>query len=77
MISQDIQNALSADNPIDAMTKIVVSWKNSGVTKDVAESRLSDIRRELSANGDESGEDAVLAVLDFVAGWCVPERRIY
>ena len=77
VISQEVRDALSADHPLDAMAELVRRWKNSGVTKEQAERRLSDIRHQLVLSGECAAEDVILDVMDLVVGWSRHDRRIY
>ena len=77
VLSQEVRAALSADSPLDAMVQVVSGWRDTGVTREQAESRLRAVRQELSASGDSTGEDVILEVLDVVAGWCGPDRHIF
>ena len=51
--------------------------KSAGADKDLALSELESLRGELRDSGNEAAEDAVMDVMDCVAGWCAAHARLF
>ena len=50
--------------------------RESGVDNSCILAGLEELRREWREAQNESGEDAVMDVMDYVVGWCAPHVRI-
>lgn len=47
---------------------------SEGGSREAVEDVLLQLRAEFSERGEESHEDVVLEVLDFIVGWCSPHQ---
>ncbi|WP_298544994.1 hypothetical protein [uncultured Aquimarina sp.] len=55
--------------------EILLDFKKSGGTKEVAKKLLEELASELSDN--ETLQDRVYDILDIVTGWCSAEVRVW
>lgn len=64
--------ALNQADPLAGLREAVVELRREGRSANDLRAALEEIRADL----DETDEDIVLEVLDFLTGWCSPEMRI-
>lgn len=70
--------ALHASVPVTALRTVVLELAADGIEKPDIAARLEKflLDRRLSHEHSESDEDAVLDVLDALAGWCHPAAQL-
>jgi hypothetical protein len=73
-LAAEIQGALTKQASLQTLREIVCRYKHSGGTQQAAYATLEKIRQE---QVEESYEDLVLELMDFVAGFCSKEQRIW
>jgi hypothetical protein len=71
-IADGFRAALASGRSLDGLRAAVLDELNAAVPRAEVIERLESIRPGL----DESGEDIVLEVLDFVTGWSGPDARL-
>ena len=76
--AERLQAALDSPNPADALRAVVAELASEGLRKPdiyaLLEKLLLDVRDR--KDHGESDEDAVLDVMDALAGWCHPDARL-
>jgi hypothetical protein len=70
----EIKTALKKQLPLPMLREIVQRYKQWGGTQKNAYGTLEKIRQECS---DEPGEELILDLMDFVAGFCSIDQRIW
>jgi hypothetical protein len=70
----EIQDALNKQTSLQSLRQIVCRYKHSGGSQQEAYGILENIRHECSA---EFQADLILDLMDFVAGFCAKEQRIW
>jgi len=70
----DIKAALKQQVPLSMLREIVHQYKQHGGTQKNAYSTLEKIRQEYS---EDPCEDLLLDLMDFVAGFCSAEQKIW
>ena len=70
----EIKTALQKQVPLPLLRDIVQRYKQYGGTQKKAYGTLENIRQEYS---DEPGEELILDLMDFVAGFCSTDQRIW
>ena len=70
----EIKTALKKQVPLPLLRGIVLRYKQYGGTQKKAYGTLEKIRQESS---DEPGEELILDLMDFVAGFCSIDQRIW
>jgi hypothetical protein len=70
------EEALAAAEPTLALRGAVVRVREAGLDRDTVEGQLRALREHLQRAGRDEDEDIVLEVMDFVAGWSSPHRKI-
>jgi len=71
-----IAAALRSENPANALFNLVLEWKAQGCNQARATERLSQFLAQLP-EGAIVEDGVVRDVLDFVVGFCSPDRRIF
>jgi hypothetical protein len=75
MILEDtIKEALENQASLQMLREVVCQYKQHGGTQQAAYVTLEKIRHEQM---EEPDEDRILELMDFVAGFCAPEQRIW
>lgn len=69
-----IKEALEKKASLQMLREIVWQYKQHGGTQQVAYVTLEKIRQEQT---EEPDEDRILELMDFVAGFCTQEQRIW
>lgn len=70
----DIKEALQKQASLQMLREIVGQYKQNGGTQPAAYAILEKIRHEQT---EESEEDRILELMDFVAGFCAHNQRIW
>jgi hypothetical protein len=70
----EIKTALEKQGSLPLLREIVQPYKQCGGTPKKAYGTLEKIRQEYS---DEPGEELILDLMDFVAGFCSIDQRIW
>jgi hypothetical protein len=70
----EIKAALKQQAPLPMLREIVHRYKQHGGTQKNAYSALEKIRQEYR---EDPGEDLLLDLMDFVAGFCSTDQRIW
>ena len=73
-LENEIQTALKKQVPLPMLREIVQRYKQCGGTQKTAYDALEKIRQDYS---DEPCEDLILDLMDFVAGFCSKDQRIW
>ena len=69
--------ALASDKPVERLREAVVHELEVLGSDRVAVYRaLDQLRLDLRRAGREADEDNVMDVMDFLLGWCSPQRRL-
>ena len=69
-----IQGALEKQGSLQMLREIVCQYKQDGGTQQAAYITLEKIRQEQTAEPDE---DCILELMDFVAGFCTPDQKLW
>jgi len=69
-----IKRALQKRASLQTLREIVCQYKQHGGTQQAAYGTLEKIRREQM---EEPDEDRILELMDFVAGFCAQDQRIW
>lgn len=73
-IRQPLVAAIDSGMPLPGILEVVRGLKNRGHSR----AEVRDVLEALRAEADSEGiEDRILEVLDFVAGFCAAEQRIW
>ena len=73
-LEAEIKEALKKQAALQTLREIVCRYKHSGGTQQEAYITLEKIRCEQI---EESSEDRILELMDFVSGFCSKEQRIW
>ena len=73
-LKEVIRQLLVINALLEEQITVLKKFKEAGGCEDDAGQVLKELRTELS---DERSEDRILEILDFVAGFCLPEKRIW
>lgn len=77
-IPEPLRTAVASADPLGSLRRAVVELRESGHSRaDVSDwlnELLLTVRR---AEPDSAGEEAILATLDAVEGWCHPSARLF
>lgn len=73
-LEDEIKGALQKQASLPMLREIVCQYKQSGGTQQAAYVILEKIRHEQT---EESKEDRILELMDFVAGFCAQNQRIW
>ena len=70
----ELKVALKKQASLHMLREIVCQYKQNGGTQHAAYVTLEKIRHEQI---EESDEDRILELMDFIAGFCAPDQRIW
>ena len=70
------EEALASSNPVERLRDAVARELDGGADRDVVYRALDELRLDLRRSGEETEEDAVMDVMDFLTGWCSPHQRL-
>jgi hypothetical protein len=73
-LEDQIKGALQKPVSIQMLREIVCQYKQRGGTQQAAYVALEKIRDEQT---EEPDADRILELMDFVAGFCAPDQRIW
>jgi hypothetical protein len=73
-LQQELEAAIRSDKPLEEIVAMLRSYKAKGVSQGEVYSLLEDMR---DAVADETLQDRILEVADFVAGFCSPHMKIW
>jgi hypothetical protein len=73
-LEDQIKRALQKQASLQMLREIVCQYKQNGGTQQAAYETLEKIRCEQM---EESDEDRILELMDFVAGFCAQDQRIW
>ena len=73
----EVFSLLKTNASLGSYHNVLVRMKAEGVSSAEAEELFNEIRTVMINEGNEEGEDRILEVLDFVAGWCAPHNRVW
>ena len=73
-LEDQIKRALQKQASLQMLREIVCQYKQNGGTQQEAYETLEKIRREQMEAPDE---DRILELMDFVAGFCAQDQRIW
>ena len=69
--------ALDEGEALASLERVVIDLKGRGLSKEAAYEWLNELREMVRKEGDQLREDVVLDVMDFVYGFCTPDKRIW
>ena len=72
-----LETALRQSNPFDAAIELAIALRDAGLPRAHLRQLFNDARKRHSADADERQHDALLDVLDRIAGWCSPAQALY
>src|SRR5581483_4837640 len=70
------EEALRASDRVNELRKLAEQLLREGNTHDALLERFEHVRHELGKAEREEDEDAILDVMDFLAGWCSPHMSL-
>jgi len=73
ILKSQIVSALVENKPIQSLHEVLVSFRDSGGTKDDAYTSLNELREEFQGES----EDKILELMDFVTGSCSPHMKVW
>ena len=73
-LEDQIKRALQKQASLQMLRELVCQYKQAGGTQQAAYETLEKIRRERM---EESDEDRILELMDFVAGFCAQDQKIW
>jgi hypothetical protein len=73
-LEDQIKRALQKQASLQMLREIVCQYKRSGGTQQAAYETLEKIRR---GQMEEPDEDRILELMDFVAGFCSQDQKIW
>lgn len=76
MISKEFETALHSPEPEQAMREAVLRFSEKGHSKAEIRVHLENLLVHVRENDPAANEDAVLNVLDALAGWCHPDAQL-
>lgn len=69
--------ALESSSPADRLLQLAHELRDEGEHQPDVLGLFELYRRDHAADADESRLDTILDVIDYIAGWCSPERDVY
>jgi hypothetical protein len=73
-LKQRLKKLVSSETPLLSVVDELRQMKNEGFAQDAVQTALEGLRNESET---EVEEDRILEVLDFVTGFCPPERGVW
>ncbi len=73
-LRQELSAAIQSETSLEEIVALLRRYKAQGVAKDDVYSFLDSLRW---ATTDETTEDRILEVADFVAGFCSPHMKVW
>ena len=73
-LRRQLETAIVAGAPLEDVVTLLRGYKSQGVTQGEVYSFLESLR---GGTRDETVDDRILEVADFVAGFCSPHMRIW
>ena len=73
-LRRELEEAIRSNKPLDHIVAVLRRSKEQGAAQDEVYEILETLRK---AAPDESTEDRILEVADFVAGFCSPHMRVW
>ena len=71
--AREVAEALQREPATDGAEQVLRKWRAKGLTAETALLALESLR----AGADEATDDRILELMDIVAGFCAPHRRIW
>lgn len=71
-LPQLLSRAMKSENPTLAFRGAIKIRVDEGVARDVLIAELEALRKSV----DDSQDNVILEVMDFLRGWCAPEMKI-
>jgi hypothetical protein len=71
-----LEESLKSAKPVLELRSVVLRLNSQGMTKGAILERLERTRKKLRTAGREKEEEAVMDVMDFLAGWCSPHMKL-
>lgn len=72
-----LDKAVSAEHPVEELVSLAASMRDKGIGKQEVYDLFLGYMLNLRAQNRAREEDAVCDALDYVSGWCEPDRRIF
>jgi hypothetical protein len=73
-LRQELAQAIHSDKSLEEIVALLRRYKAQGVTRDEVYAFLDSLR---ATAPDEATDDRILAVTDFVAGFCSPHMKVW
>jgi hypothetical protein len=73
-MQQELEAAIKSDKPLDEIVTMLRQYKQQGVTQGEVYSFLEALHQ---ATPDETTDDRILEVADFVVGFCAPHLKVW
>lgn len=73
-LRQDLEAALQADESLDYIVALLRRHKAAGATQAETYALLESMREQAR---DETTEDRIVEIADFVAGFCSPHMKVW
>lgn len=74
LLRRRLKQMIATENQLLSVIDSLRQIKNEGFEQEAVRGALVDLRKDVET---ELEEDRILEVLDFVTGFCLPERRIW
>ncbi len=72
-----LKAALLAKDPVEALSQNVREMKANGLSQQEVYDIFNELLQSPRVRENEQQEDAIRDVMDFIAGWCSPEARLF
>lgn len=72
-----LEAALKEPNPGPACHSLAVTLKDAGLPQAELLKLFEEARERHARDIDETCENALLDTMEYIAGWCLPEKRLY
>jgi hypothetical protein len=76
MIDQRIELALKSDEPVLELRNLAQRLLVEGETREAVLDLFERARQQLRTTDQETKEEAVMDVMDFLVGWCSPHMKL-
>jgi hypothetical protein len=73
-LQPELKTAIISNKPLDEIVSLLRRYKETGVTQAEVYSFLEEWHRAVP---DETTDDRLLEVADFVAGFCAPHMKVW
>lgn len=73
----EFEKALNSNKPFENLHELAVKWKAQGMSKDEMYTLFEHYGRIHQEDEDETKYDAIADTMDFIVGWCLPQKRLF